>query len=123
MSRESHNLNQSLDAIWRRGDRDEMSIKHIGHALAALIAFGDWKQGADYRYPIDYGEHDWTELQFKNAYRNLDEFLERKWARIVQYLEEWGRDKFLEALEESNFGFHAFSYLEASYLPYSKAVA
>lgn len=123
MSRESHNLNQSLNAIWRRGDRDEMSIKHISHALAALVAFGDWRQGADYQYPIDYSEHDWTELQFKNAYRNLDEFLERRWARIVQYREEWGEAKFLETAYESNYGFYLQLYLESDYLPYKKAVA
>lgn len=120
MSRETHNLNQSLDAIWRRGDRDEMSIKHIGHGLAALVAFGDWRDSEDYRYPIYYGANDWTELQVRNAYQNLDDLLERKWTRIADYLDDWGKDKFLQVLEQSKFSFHALTYLDNDY--YSQAV-
>lgn len=123
MSRETHNLNQSLDAIWRRGDRDEMSIKHISHALAALVAYGDWRKGEDYQYPIYYGDNDWTELQVKNAYRNLDELLEKKWGRITQYRNEWGAEKFLETAYATNYGFYLQLYLEADHMPYKKAVA
>ena len=121
MKREIHNLNQSLDAIWRRGDRDEMSIKHIGPGLAALVAFGDWRKGEDYEYPIYYGAEGWSDLQVKNAYRNLDDLLDQKWGRIAQYLDDWGKDKFLEVLEQSKFSFHALWYLDNDY--YSQAVA
>jgi hypothetical protein len=31
-------LEKTLDAIWRMGDRDECSIKHINHSLAAILA-------------------------------------------------------------------------------------
>ena len=120
MSRERHQLDQTLNAIWRRGDRDEMSIKHIGHGLAALIAYGDWRKGEDYQWPIYYGANGWTDLQVQNAYKNLDQIISVKWARVAKYLEDWGRDKFLETLQESNFGFYALSYLEADYLPYKQ---
>ena len=123
MSRERHNLDQTLTAIWRRGDQDEMSIKHIGHGLAALIAHGDWRKADDYNRPQYYGDRGWTPLQEENAYRNLDRIISVKWDRVAKYLDDWGKDKFLEVLEESSFGFYALSYLEASYLSYSKAVA
>ena len=32
-----HRLNQQLNAIWRIGDRDECSIKHVGHAMAGRM--------------------------------------------------------------------------------------
>jgi hypothetical protein len=44
-------LYASLNEIYKLGDRDEMSIKHIGHGLAALVAFGDWQKGIDYNLP------------------------------------------------------------------------
>ena len=121
MSRERHQLDQTLNAIWRRGDQDEMSIKHIGHGLAALIAYGDWRKGEDYEWPIYYGANGWTDLQVENAYRNLDQIISVKWARVAKYLEDWGKDKFVQVLEETSFGFYALSYLENDY--YSLEVA
>ena len=120
MSRERHQLDQTLNSIWRRGDQDEMSSKHIGHGLAALVALGDWRKAADYALPEYYGDRGWTELQVQNAYRNLDQIISVKWSRVARYLEDWGRDKFLDVLQESDFGFHALSYLEADYLPYKQ---
>ena len=40
-----------LEQIWALGDKDEMSIKHIGHGLAALTCWGDWQDGLDYDLP------------------------------------------------------------------------
>lgn len=39
--------------VYNLGDRDECSLKHIGHAMAALLAFDDWKQADDYKQPTD----------------------------------------------------------------------
>ena len=44
-------LRQLLEDIWALGDRDEMSIKHIGHGLAALVTWQDWRDGLDYDLP------------------------------------------------------------------------
>lgn len=123
MNKEQYNLQQKLDPIWRMGDRDEMSIKHIGHALAALVAFGDWRKGADYEYPIYYGDNGWTELQLKNAYRNLNERLDTRWAKVAALREQWGADKFRENAAATNYGFLMESYLESSWLGYAEAVA
>lgn len=37
--------------VYNLGDKDECSLKHIGHAMGALIAFDDWKQADDYNTP------------------------------------------------------------------------
>ena len=47
------NLHTLLNEIWKLGDRDEMSIKHIGHGLAALVALGDWQRAIDYDRPAE----------------------------------------------------------------------
>lgn len=44
-------VNDLLNEIYSLGDKDEMSIKHIGHGLASFITWGDWKRGADYNLP------------------------------------------------------------------------
>jgi hypothetical protein len=44
-------LKTLLEKIWALGDRDEMSIKHIGHGLAALVTWQDWRDGLDYSLP------------------------------------------------------------------------
>jgi hypothetical protein len=44
-------LGTILEKIWRLGDHDEMSIKHIGHGLAALVSGKDWQDALDYDLP------------------------------------------------------------------------
>jgi hypothetical protein len=44
-------LNTMLQNIWKMGDRDEMSIKHIGHGLASFVATGDSGNRLDYETP------------------------------------------------------------------------
>jgi hypothetical protein len=44
-------LNTMLNKIWKMGDRDEMSIKHIGHGLASFVATGDSGNRLDYETP------------------------------------------------------------------------
>ena len=121
VNKEQYNLNQKLDAIWRTGDRDEMSLKHVAHGLAALVAFGDWKQAQDYRLPnwFDFG----SDQLNQNAYRNLEARLVTKWAKIEELFGEWGAEKFTENAKATNYGFYFDSYLNDSFLDYSKAVA
>jgi hypothetical protein len=56
-------LSSKLDAIWRRGDQDEVSIKHIGHTLACLIADLQWNEQVDYNSMNDDMEERWLEIQ------------------------------------------------------------
>ena len=44
-------LKTLLEKIWALGDRDEMSIKHIGHGLAGLATYGTHKAALDYELP------------------------------------------------------------------------
>lgn len=115
MNKEQYNLEQKLQAIWRLGDQDEMSIKHIGHGIAAMITYGDWRRAADYRFPDSYA-FDLTEAQEEKALDNLDKSLVPRWAKISALLDKWGRDKFLEDLQHTSFGFYALSYLDSSWL-------
>ena len=44
-------LNRWLHDIYQLGDKDEMSLKHVGHGLASMLASGDWKKAIDYNQP------------------------------------------------------------------------
>lgn len=116
MLKEVKKLESRLDTIWRAGDRDECSIKHIGHALAALIAHNDWTKGDDYSLPNDY----WTGDE--EADRKLAEALREKispmWAEIQQTKDELGLAKFVEIVKSSKFGYYPIDYLETDWLSY-----
>ena len=114
MNKEQYNLEQKLQAIWRLGDQDEMSIKHVGHGVAALITYGDYRRAADYRFPKCYS--DLTQAQEERALDNLDKRLEPRWSKISALLGKWGKDKFLEDLQHTSFGFYALIYLDSSWL-------
>ena len=117
MRKETYTLEQILDGIWRRGDRDEESIKHIGHGLAAVIAFGDWTKGADYELPQNW----FSELEHVNEYRrnNLRKQIKPRWAKVMELKDRVGPDTFREIVAESKYGFYPMSYLESSWLGYT----
>jgi hypothetical protein len=46
-------LNKYLSDIYDLGDRDEMSVKHVGHGMASVLAFDSWRKCVDYTEP-DY---------------------------------------------------------------------
>ena len=74
----AHRLEQQFDAIWRLGDRDECSIKHIGHAIAALIVTGDWRKGVDYDTPWGHYPYGQT-LELERKEQRLFE----KWEKVM----------------------------------------
>lgn len=44
-------LNRWLTDIFDLGDQDEMSWKHVGHGIAALLATDNWREAIDYSLP------------------------------------------------------------------------
>ena len=120
MRKESYTLTQILNSIWRRGDQDEMSIKHIGHALAALIAHNDWRKGDDYNYP-DFLDSD-SEPAIHYWKKAMDKFLELKWGKVVTIKDKVGDLEFMNVLAETQFSYHAFSYLNSDWLSYYNAL-
>ena len=47
----AHRLKSMFDGIWRMGDRDECSLKHVNHAVAAIVCGKSWRDGVDYASP------------------------------------------------------------------------
>ena len=62
-------LKTLLEQIWALGDKDEMSIKHIGHGLAALTTYGTWKAALDYELP----DMDMTDKKLKKLSENWEQ--------------------------------------------------
>jgi hypothetical protein len=67
-------LKTLLEQIWALGDRDEMSVKHIGHGLAAYVATGDSGNRADYETPdIEMSDNKLKKLE--SYWKQVEEFL------------------------------------------------
>jgi len=98
-----HNLNQKLDVVWRLGDRDECSIKHIGHATAAMAAGRDWFDGVDYSTP-------WSGLT--EVHVNLARRLERQWAKVTKVRDEIGAERFDQVMRQTKFDWYHAQNLE-----------
>ena len=93
-------VNDLLNEIWRLGDKDEMSIKHIGHGLAALITWGDWKKGYDYNLP------NVRMTKFKL------ERLANAWQQVKEYLHGVSNSECLEMLDQIGVATYANIYLD-----------
>lgn len=107
-------LETILDKIWRVGDKDEMSIKHIGHGLAALSAHGDWTKGDDYNLP-DWDDNEGNIEALRNKITPL-------WEAVEQMKNELGTDDFIEVVRQSKFSFYPLEYLTDEWLSYAKAM-
>jgi len=105
----AHRFDQQLDAIWRLGDRDECSIKHIGHGMAALISTGDWRNAKDYETPWGYYPYGQT-VELERKYERLDE----KWGKVIDTIvriDNLGRVED-SIIPETKFAFYIEAYLE-----------
>ncbi len=89
----AHNLNQKLDSVWRLGDRDECSIKHIGHATAAMAAGSGWSDGVDYSTP-------WSG---DDAHVSLQRRLEKQWEKVTKVRDEIGTERFDQVMRQTKF--------------------
>ena len=93
-------LNTLLNNIWKLGDKDEMSIKHIGHGLAALATYGTWKAALDYDLP----DMDMTDKQLEK--------LSKYWQQVKEFLHGVSRDELISVFEYLPISVYAAVYLE-----------
>lgn len=97
--------------IYKMGDRDECSLKHIGHGMAALLAFDDWKQAVDYNRPTD-----------KEFFRAEEVKLDALWACVKKIVRQVGIQSILTALprlaSEYNELLYINNYLEFEHYTY-----
>ena len=96
-----------LDGVWRRGDRDERSWKHVNHCLAAIIAGGAWTDAIDYERPWDV---DWQPP------KSWETDLAKRWGKVQRIHDAIGNDRFTEIVTERvPIATHITFYLEHHY--------
>jgi hypothetical protein len=100
-------LKTLLEQIWALGDKDEMSIKHIGHGLAALTTWGDWEDGLDYSLP----DMDMTDRQLEK----LGEY----WQQVKEFLHGVSREECLSVFAYLPIAVYGALYLD-TYSDYYK---
>jgi hypothetical protein len=94
-----------LEEIWALGDRDEMSVKHIGHSLASLVATGDVINAIDYNRP----DMDMTDDK-------LDQ-LEERWQAITEWLHGVSRDECISVFQYLPIAVYGAIYLDETIWP------
>jgi hypothetical protein len=98
-------LKTLLEQIWALGDRDEISIKHIGHGLAAYVATGDSGNRADYETP----DIDMTDKKLKK--------LESLWKQVEEFLYGVSREECLAVFEYLPIAVYGAIYLDETIWP------
>lgn len=98
-------LKTLLQQIWALGDKDEMSIKHIGHGLAAYVATGDSGNRADYETP----DIDMSDKKLKK--------LESLWQQVEEFLYGVSRQECLAVFEYLPIAIYGAFYLDETVWP------
>jgi hypothetical protein len=93
-------LQELLNEIWKLGDRDEMSIKHIGHGLAAFVAFGEWYHAIDYDRP-----------HYKMT-KKKEETLAQLWGNVQGLLFGLSRAECMALFESLDIAWYGAAYLD-----------
>lgn len=100
VKQEAHRMNQKLDKIWRMGDRDECSVKHIGWATTALAYSEDWTDGLDYPRPWSvWGSGD-------------EKALADQWAKVTEVRDRCGLVTFADIMRSTKFEHYFVRYYE-----------
>jgi len=76
---QQRDMQRRLDGIWRKGDMDEVSIKHIYYSLGALGEGRDWHTQTDYGFEmnkIDMVQSMWWAIQAIRDELGLEAFKE-----------------------------------------------
>ncbi len=103
------NLETKLDAIWRMGDRDETSIKHIWWGIACLEFGLDFDhQALDYQRP-------WVNDPWANEMGSpaQEKRLKAQWAKVERVRNSIGPARFHKIIEASRYEVDSY-YLEAA---------
>ena len=93
-------LSKQLDNIWKLGDHDECSIKHIYWSLSALLVNLSWKDGLDYETPWD-DDDDTPEHIMQARIKHLGSL----WDKVTAKRDGWGLERFLEIVRLTKFSF------------------
>ena len=80
-------LEERLDVIWRLGDRDEVSIKHILYSIGAIFAGRKWNTQGDYGFEM-----------------NKKVKVIRSWAIVETMLNYWELKTFEKVFYSTKFG-------------------
>ena len=103
--RDMYALKMLLEDIWALGDKDEMSVKHIGHGLAAYVATGDSGNRADYETPdIDMSDEKLEKL-------------ESIWEQVEEFLHGVSREECLAVFEYLPIAVYGAIYLDETIWP------
>ena len=87
-------LQERLDAIWRLGDRDEVSIKHVIYSIGAILAGRKWNE------QVAYGDEVGMNQKAK---------VKRSWAIVETMLDHWGLDTFAKVFYSTKYGQTGYS--------------
>jgi hypothetical protein len=93
-------LKTLLEKIWALGDKDEMSIKHIGHGLAGLATYGTHKAALDYELP----NVEMTDRQL--------EALSEYWQQVKEFLHGVSREELVSVFEYLPIAVYGAIYLD-----------
>lgn len=112
--KQTETIANRLIQIFNLGDRDEMSWKHIGHSVASILAYDTWELGDDYFLP--------KEKMTDDEMRTLDEC----WSDVHFTIDEMGKQKFLDSIEEIKGVdvrlMYLGSYLDSDWLSYAETI-
>lgn len=104
---------QQLVAIYEMGDRDECSWKHLGHAFAAQLFFGDYLMAEDYFDPFGRPATDSELEHLDQHWQTIEYVLDGEDVEAVEKIanelaQEDGRlmylDVYLETYKQANDG-------------------
>jgi hypothetical protein len=93
------NLTSKLDAIWRMGDRDECSIKHVAYGLACIELGLPFDDGLDYHRPWAGDNEDLPATFLRNRELKLVDH----WVKVQRVRDSIGPKRFHTVLQDSKF--------------------
>lgn len=107
-AQESARMRKILDGIWRKGDRDECSVKHVNHGLAAIVTGGTWQDAVDYRRPWDSSE---------DRLKSWETRIAKGWEKVQDTYDRLGHDEFMAVIdpEAVPIAFYVQSYVDRWY--------
>ena len=89
-------MSQRLNTIWRSGDRDEGSFKHILYGIKALFGGKSWTDAKDYRmrsskktsFGVPFGAV--SRKKWANIQKIRDELGPKEFEKLVYETPDWG---------------------------------